>query len=68
MCHFNKLTKNMGAIKEFLEGAVGYLETLERCENKTCFVCGMKAESIKKLKKEIEELQEKAWKYDDLCK
>ena len=55
-------------VDEFLKGSEKYIETLKRCENETCFVCGMKAESYEKLVEAVKILKEKAWKYDELCK
>ena len=55
-------------IKEFLNGSQGYIEILKMCNHETCFVCGMRADSYEKLVKAVKVLEEKAWKYDDLCK
>ena len=55
-------------VEEFLKGADIYTETLEAVNEKgMCPICGMKAESIKKLAEEIKKLEKKAWMYDDLC-
>jgi hypothetical protein len=47
-------------IKEFLDGADEYIECLERCEHETCFICGMRAESYKKLVEEVKKLEAKS--------
>lgn len=50
------MVKFKNILKEFLDGSPSYIKGLKRCENKTCFICGMKAESYEKLVKEVKKL------------
>jgi len=40
-------------LKEFLDGAKYYIESLKSCAHETCPLCGMKAESFEKIVEEI---------------
>ena len=60
--------KENDTIKEFIEVSGYYIKTLRAVNDKEmCPICGMKADSFEKLVEAVKELQEKAWKYDDLC-
>jgi hypothetical protein len=53
-------------IDEFLNSSQTYIETLKRCKDETCFVCGMKAESYEKLVHEVRILKMKAIRLDEI--
>lgn len=55
-------------IKTFKEGVPKWVEEMNKMEQKQCIVCGCKPDNLIQLVKAIEELEEKAWKYDELCK
>ena len=55
-------------ITEFLKAHAKDSPTIFIDGFEQCPVCGMRPEKMKKLARAIEELKEKAWRYDDLCK
>ncbi len=62
---------NKEIIKEFIESTPKWIKELKLQENiagiKMCPMCGIQPEKMLELIEAIKELQEKAWKYDDLC-
>ena len=59
-------------IDEFLKGTPIWVRNM-RTMNKVahtdmCPMCGCNPDKMEELAKAVEELKEKAWKYDDLCK
>lgn len=55
-------------ISEFFLDTPHWLEQMKKMKQESCMVCGMKPENMEKLVEAIQELQEKAWAYDQLCK
>ena len=46
-------------IEEFFEGAEYYIEMLKTCNKEMCPVCGMRAESFKRLVEAVRKLKDK---------
>ena len=59
---------NKEIIKEFKKDTPRWAEEMNKMEQKQCMVCGCNPDNLMQLIKAIEELEEKAWKYDELCK
>ncbi len=55
-------------VKEFLESTPHWADQMEQFKDKPCVMCGSVPTKMVELCKAIEELQEKAWKYDQLSK
>lgn len=56
-------------LEQFLEGTeVWHKHFLAGYDtSKPCLLCGVIPDHMLEVVKEVKELQEKAWKYDDLC-
>ena len=60
--------ENKEIIKDFLEGTPKWCKAMKKTKQKSCVVCGIIPDNMARLVKAIKELEEKAWRYDDLNK
>lgn len=63
---------NKDIIKDFIDSTPKWLENVRKQNDLSglscCPYCGIDEDRIELLLKAVIELQEKAWKYDELCK
>lgn len=75
LCRANEVNEDMECaevkkdiIEEFLESTPLWVEQMQEFKDKPCVICGTVPTKMVELVKAIEELQEKAWRYDQLSK
>lgn len=57
---------NKEIISQFKEATPQWAKAMKKMEQKQCIVCGCNPDNLVQLVAAIEELEEKAWKYDEL--
>ena len=57
---------NKETIEAFKKATPMWAEEMNKMGQKQCMVCGCNPDNLMQLVEAIEELEEKAWKYDDL--